>query len=119
MNTIPSADTTPYPFPGDVWTTAGASVAPSSRKHPGSPRSFVVKLDRYGFPSVERRAFPYSETSALGDGANDLDMIEAAGLGAGYRAKAVLRKATRVHIDHGDLTALLYLQGYRREEFRD
>lgn len=65
------------------------------------------------------RGLKMAETCAVGDGANDLDMIEAAGLGAAYRAKAVLRKATRVHIDHGDLTALLYLQGYRREEFRD
>jgi phosphoserine phosphatase len=57
------------------------------------------------------------ETLAVGDGANDLLMIEAAGLGVAYRAKAVVADAAVARIDHGDLTALLYAQGYRREEF--
>ena len=56
---------------------------------------------------------------AVGDGANDLAMVRAAGLGVAYRAKPVLREAAQVHIEHGDLTALLYLQGYRRDEFSD
>jgi phosphoserine phosphatase len=56
-------------------------------------------------------------TLAVGDGANDLDMIKAAGLGVAFRAKPVLAAAADVEITHGDLTALLYLQGYRREEF--
>jgi phosphoserine phosphatase len=57
------------------------------------------------------------ETLAAGDGANDLPMIEAAGLGVAFHAKPVVAEAAHVRIDHGDLTALLYLQGYRREEF--
>lgn len=56
---------------------------------------------------------------AVGDGANDLAMLSAAGLGAAYHGKAVVRDATDFHIDHGDLTALLYFQGYRRGAFRD
>jgi phosphoserine phosphatase len=56
-------------------------------------------------------------TLAVGDGANDIPMIEAAGLGIAFHAKASLRQAARACIDHGDLTALLYAQGYRREEF--
>ena len=56
------------------------------------------------------------ETIAVGDGANDLAMIGEAGLGVAYRAKRVVAEAARARIDHGDLTALLYLQGYRREE---
>jgi phosphoserine phosphatase len=52
-----------------------------------------------------------------GDGANDMPMIEAAGLGIAFRAKPVVAAAAPAHIDHGDLTALLYVQGYRREEF--
>lgn len=56
---------------------------------------------------------------AVGDGANDAAMVAAAGLGVAYRAKPVLRGAARVCIDHGDLTALLYLQGYRRRAFTD
>ncbi len=57
-------------------------------------------------------------TCAVGDGANDLDMVRAAGLGVGYRPKPRLRQAADVSLDHGDLTALLYLQGYRKAEFK-
>lgn len=57
------------------------------------------------------------DTLAVGDGANDLPMIEAAGLGVAYRGKPALREAAAACIDHGDLTALLYAQGYRHEEF--
>ncbi len=55
---------------------------------------------------------------AVGDGANDRDMVEAAGLGVAYRAKPVLAAAARARVDHTDLTALLYMQGYRADEFR-
>jgi phosphoserine phosphatase len=58
-----------------------------------------------------------ADTLAAGDGANDIPMIEAAGLGVAYRAKPAVAAAAQARIDHGDLTALLYLQGYRREEF--
>ena len=58
-------------------------------------------------------------TLAVGDGANDLAMIKAAGLGVAYRAKPVVAAEAQASIRHGDLTALLYLQGYRREEFRE
>ncbi len=57
------------------------------------------------------------DTLAIGDGANDLPMIEAAGLGVAFHGKPVLQEAAAARIDHGDLTALLYAQGYRREEF--
>lgn len=53
----------------------------------------------------------------VGDGANDLAMIQAAGLGVAYHAKPAVAAAAAARIDHGDLTALLYAQGYRREEF--
>jgi len=59
------------------------------------------------------------DACAVGDGANDVAMIEAAGMGVAYRAKSVLRDREPICIDHGDLTALLYLQGYRRSEFMD
>ncbi|MEM9726099.1 MAG: phosphoserine phosphatase SerB [Pseudomonadota bacterium] len=48
---------------------------------------------------------------AVGDGANDLDMIEAAGLGVAYRAKPVVAERADARLDRSDLTALLYLQG--------
>jgi phosphoserine phosphatase len=54
---------------------------------------------------------------AVGDGANDLAMIQAAGLGVAYRAKPVLAQAADARIDHNDLTALLYAQGIPRLEW--
>src|SRR6266478_4681663 len=57
------------------------------------------------------------DTLAVGDGANDLDMIRAAGLGVAYHAKPAVAAAAAARIDYGDLTALLYTQGYRRDEF--
>ena len=56
-------------------------------------------------------------TMAVGDGANDLSMIEQAGIGVAYHAKPAVAEAAAARIDHGDLTALLYLQGYRQDEF--
>jgi phosphoserine phosphatase len=58
-----------------------------------------------------------SETLAVGDGANDLDMIRQAGLGVAYCAQPAVAMAAAARIDQGDLTALLYAQGYRRDEF--
>ena len=54
---------------------------------------------------------------AVGDGANDLAMIEAAGLGVAYRAKPVVAAQADARIDYTDLTALLYFQGYSADEF--
>ena len=54
---------------------------------------------------------------AVGDGANDAAMIRAAGLGVAFHAKPVLRTAADAAVDHCDLTALLYLQGYADSEF--
>ena len=59
-----------------------------------------------------------AEAIAVGDGANDLAMIEAAGLGVAYHAKPALEARANAVIRHGDLTALLHLQGYTQAEFR-
>jgi phosphoserine phosphatase len=56
------------------------------------------------------------ETLAVGDGANDLAMLGEAGLGVAYRAKPAVAAAAHARLDHADLTALLYAQGYRGEE---
>ena len=58
-----------------------------------------------------------SATLAVGDGANDLPMLQAAGLGVAFHAKPAVAAAARRRIDHADLTALLYAQGYRQSEF--
>jgi phosphoserine phosphatase len=60
---------------------------------------------------------PLSATLAVGDGANDLAMIEASGLGVAYRAKPIVAAQAHAKVDHADLTALLYFQGYAAGEF--
>jgi phosphoserine phosphatase len=60
-----------------------------------------------------------SETLVAGDGANDLLMISQAGLGVAYHAKPMVAAAAAARIDHCDLTALLYAQGYQESEIRD
>jgi phosphoserine phosphatase len=63
------------------------------------------------------RGLPLSSTLAVGDGANDLPMLKAAGLGVAFHAKPVVVEAIDNRIDFGDLTGLLYAQGFRAEEF--
>lgn len=63
------------------------------------------------------RGIDPSEAIAVGDGANDLSMLALAGSGVALHAKPAVAQAARIRIDHGDLTALLYLQGYRRHDF--
>ena len=58
-----------------------------------------------------------ADALAVGDGANDLAMIEAAGLGVAYRAKPIVAAQADAKVDHTDLTTLLYFQGYKIEEF--
>src|SRR4051794_21668351 len=65
----------------------------------------------------QRLGLAREETLVVGDGANDIPMIEAAGLGVAYHGKPAVANAAAARIDHGDLTALLYAQGYARAEF--
>jgi phosphoserine phosphatase len=58
----------------------------------------------------------FAETVAVGDGANDLAMIQRAGMGVAYHAKPLVAAAAGASVDHNDLTALLYLQGYTDAE---
>ena len=66
----------------------------------------------------ERAGIGTDGVLAIGDGANDLDMISAAGLGVAWRAKPVLAEAAAARLDHSDLTAVLALQGISRSEWR-
>ncbi len=68
---------------------------------------------------MTEKDIPRSLTAAIGDGANDIPMIEAAGLGVAFHAKEKAAKAADANIRHGDLTTLLYYQGYRHSEFID
>jgi phosphoserine phosphatase len=62
------------------------------------------------------RVLPVQATLAVGDGANDLDMIRAAGLGVAFHAKPIVAASAQARVDHADLRALLFAQGYRAEE---
>jgi len=72
----------------------------------------LARLERL----MAERGIIRADTLAVGDGANDLPMLNAAGMGVALHAKPVVAAEARVRIDHGDLTALLYLQGYSEED---
>jgi phosphoserine phosphatase len=67
--------------------------------------------------AVAEREIDLADTLAVGDGANDIPMLEAAGLGVAYRAKPAVTAAAGARIEHGDLGTLLYAQGYSRAEW--
>ncbi|WP_298429067.1 phosphoserine phosphatase SerB [Rhodoblastus sp.] len=66
---------------------------------------------------AETHGLAPDETLAIGDGANDLAMLEQAGLGVAFHAKPTVAAAAQARVDHGDLTALLYAQGFAAHEF--
>jgi phosphoserine phosphatase len=74
-----------------------------------------TKRQRLTAIAAERNV-PLSQTIAVGDGANDLDMIRIAGFGVAMHAKPAVAAEAGIRIDHSDLTALLYVQGYTDEE---
>ncbi|HEX3982571.1 MAG TPA: phosphoserine phosphatase SerB [Acidisoma sp.] len=66
---------------------------------------------------AEERGLKLSATLAVGDGANDLAMLAVAGLGVAYHAKPIVAREARARIDHGNLRALLFAQGYPASAF--
>ncbi|AIJ88813.1 phosphoserine phosphatase SerB [Brucella melitensis] len=66
---------------------------------------------------AERVGLTPEDAIAVGDGANDLGMIQLAGTGVALHAKPAVAAQAKMRIDHGDLTALLYIQGYRKADF--
>ncbi len=65
----------------------------------------------------DERGLGLGDAVCVGDGANDLPMLQAAGLGVAFHAKPVVAAQVAARVYHGDLTSLLYLQGYRRSDF--
>jgi phosphoserine phosphatase len=65
----------------------------------------------------DERGLGLGDALTVGDGANDLPMLQAAGLGVAFHAKPFVAAQVPARIRHGDLTALLYLQGYRHSDF--
>jgi phosphoserine phosphatase len=94
-------------------------------KHDGRTLAGAVELPILGkeakLATLDRlcveRGLQIGEALTVGDGANDLPMLKAAGLGVAFHAKPVVAAEVSARIDHGDLTALLYLQGYHQSEF--
>lgn len=76
----------------------------------------AVKLSTLRRLAAER-GLAEEDTLAVGDGANDLPMLQAAGLGVAFHAKPQVAAGARVRVEHGDLTTLLYFQGFRDAEF--
>lgn len=66
---------------------------------------------------AEKLGISTDDAIAVGDGANDLGMLQLAGSGVALHAKPTVSAQAKIRIDHGDLTALLYLQGYRKSDF--
>ena len=58
-----------------------------------------------------------ADVLAVGDGANDIPMLQVAGMGVALHAKPKVQEQASFVVNHGDLTALLYLQGYKKSEF--
>lgn len=94
-------------------------------KHDGKTLAGAVELPILGKEAklatlnrlCRERGVKVGETITVGDGANDLPMLKAAGLGVAFHAKPVVAAEVPARIDHGDLTALLYLQGYHQSDF--
>lgn len=65
----------------------------------------------------QQMQIPHAQSICVGDGANDMMMLEAAGMGVAFEGKPALRAAIELQISYSDLTALLYLQGYSSDNF--
>src|SRR5690606_25850859 len=76
----------------------------------------TTKLNRLNALTAELNLDPRA-TLTVGGGANDLDMTRAAGQGVALHATPFVAEQAQIRIDHGDLTALLYLQGYAEDDF--
>jgi phosphoserine phosphatase len=101
-------------------TRANSLTVVDGRKLAGTVAEPIFGRDGKRAALIELRTelgLAKADTMAIGDGANDLDMILEAGLGVAYHAKPKVAAEAPARIDHGDLTTLLYVQGYRREEF--
>jgi len=109
-------------------------VAQLAGFHANRANTFIIESDKLvgqvGEPILGKQAkltalteeaaalnIDIKDSIAIGDGANDLAMIEAAGLGVAYRAKPLVAAQADCKVDYADLTAVLYFQGYRQSEF--
>ena len=92
---------------GKLTGTVAEPILDGERK-----RDILVKL-------AADRGLRLPATAAVGDGANDIGMLQIAGLGVAFHAKPAVTAAARFRLDRSDLTGLLYLQGYRCEDIKE
>lgn len=97
----------------NVLETAGGKLTGTVREPILGQQAKLDALRSY----ASKLSLRQEETLAVGDGANDLAMIAEAGLGIAFRAKPLVAEKAQARVNHGDLTALLFAQGYRRQEF--
>ncbi|AKK20603.1 phosphoserine phosphatase SerB [Candidatus Liberibacter africanus] len=76
-----------------------------------------VKKSKILLETTQKLRINPEDTIAVGDGINDFDMLKVAGYGVAFHAKPSLAKKAKIRIDHSDLESLLYIQGYKQEEF--
>jgi phosphoserine phosphatase len=95
-------------------TAAGRLTGGVEGKVVGAEGKKLALLD-----AAAERGLDTCQALAVGDGANDIPMLEAAGLGVAYRGKPAAVAAAHARIEHNDLTALLYAQGYSRREWAE
>lgn len=98
---------------GNILEWEGDALAGMLREPVLGSEGKVLALDEM----LSARDLNRADAIAIGDGANDIPMLKAAGLGVAFRAKPAVASVADVKIDHGDLTALLYLQGFSEDEF--
>jgi phosphoserine phosphatase len=98
---------------GNILEVEGGRLAGLLREPVLGSGAKVLALDDMLTP----RGLSRHDAIAIGDGANDIPMLKAAGLSVAFRAKPAVAEVADVRIDHGDLTALLYLQGFAESEF--
>jgi len=118
-------------FTGRIAKAAGFDIHQANILHETQHAGDKILLGTVGMPILGRDAKKQaleehskstggsSSALAIGDGANDLAMITASGLGIAYRAKPIVADAAHCSINHTDLTTALYFQGYKEEEFVD
>ncbi|MGA1021983.1 MAG: phosphoserine phosphatase SerB [Candidatus Puniceispirillaceae bacterium] len=91
----------------------GTSITGSVRKPVLDRQAKVTYLKHY----CQLHNVDLAATASIGDGANDLGMLEQAGFGVAFHGKPILRETVALQLNHTNLTGLLYLQGYKLDEF--
>ena len=64
-----------------------------------------------------KKNISFSEVISVGDGSNDIEIIKNAGIGVAFKGKEILKSVTDLRLDYSDISALLYMQGFKEKDF--